>query len=116
MLAGYDQAAVGRIIQINVEFRDKRDTFSRVDLLVERSTHAIERHLKDFGDGSDRACDLLVARGPTIEGTVRLYMIKRHAFTRKETGECPHLIDKALREFAGLHLHLAPPKSLKVGQ
>src|SRR5262249_16461603 len=101
---------------IDVEFRDKRDTFTRIDLLVERSTHAVKRHLKDFGDGSDRACDLLVARGHTVKGAVRFYMIKRHAFTRQETGECAHLIDKPFHELAGLHLHRAPPEPLKVGQ
>ena len=116
MFARDDQAAIGAVFQIGVEFRDEPVPARGVDLLVQSAGHAQKRHLEDIGGIADGMGDVLLPRRHAVKAAVRLDMVQRHPLGLQKPAERADLVDQAVGHLLPVHLHLAPAKALQIGQ
>ena len=116
MLARDDDHAFVIIVQVGIVFGDEFQALGGIDPLVQRTGHAHERHAEHLGGVGDRLRHLLRASGHAVKRPVRLDVEELYAFAFEKAFERPNLIDDAIGQFFGPHLHLAPAKSLQIRQ
>ena len=83
---------------------------------MHRAGHAQNRHVEYLDRVGDRFGDLLRFRRHPIERAMRLDVKQLHAFTFEKALQRADLIDDAIGQLFGPHLHFAPAEPLKIGQ
>ena len=116
VLARDDEVAVPVVFQIGIELGPPGQAAPRVDGVVHGAGLSDQGHTEDLRGIGRGLGAMLVLRGHAEERAVRLDVVEGRAGRFQEALERADLIDQEIAQLLALHLHLAAPKTLAVGE